>query len=133
RTLGALAERAEAAPSAQAVYHRLDRGALQVVEVLTLLPPPICVHDVAAMLAPGVGPADVERPLAVLESLALVVRDGELVTLNPGLSRLPYRARLGPPIAAPPGAQAATPLADMSRRPGVQPAASKAASLADSP
>src|SRR5205807_5253922 len=46
------------------------------------------------------------------------------------LSRLPYRARLGPPIAAPLGAQAATQLADMCRRLGVKPGASKAASLA---
>lgn len=129
RWLAELAERASAPASAQAAYRRLDRSAQQVVEMLVLLPPPVTVAGLAAVLAPGVSPADLERPLALLERLALVFRDGGAVTLNPGLKRLPHRAGLGPPVAAALGAQAAPQLAEVCRRLGVRHGANKTATL----
>ena len=49
RSFAELAERAVAAPSAEDAYHRVDRSAQQVVEVLTLLPPMAPIGYVAAI------------------------------------------------------------------------------------
>jgi hypothetical protein len=128
-SVGALAERAVAQPSAEAAYRGLDRSAQQVVEVLTLLPPPVPVTSLARLLAPGVSPSQLERPLARLESLALAFRDGDAVTPNPGLSRLVHRSGLGPPLAAALGTQTVPQLGAICKRIGLKPAATKAATL----
>ncbi|MDQ4070958.1 MAG: hypothetical protein M3203_16030, partial [Actinomycetota bacterium] len=128
-SFSALAQRALEPASAEAAYHHLDRSAQQVDQVLTVLSAPTPVEHLAAVVAPGVLPADLEGPLARLEAMALAVREGGWVTLNPGLARLPYRAGLGPPLAAAMSAQSAYELSEMCRRLGVKAGANKAASV----
>ncbi|MGH9280657.1 MAG: hypothetical protein ACRD12_21510, partial [Acidimicrobiales bacterium] len=130
RSLGALAERVAGVTSVRVALGRLDRGALQVLEAMGLLAPPVPVERLAAVLAPGVGPADLDRPLAVLERFALVFRDGKGLTPNPGLAPLLRRAGLGPPLDGVLRAQPASQLAEVCRRLGVKPGANKAASVA---
>lgn len=129
RSLVALAQRAAEPASAEAAYHRLDRSAQQVVEVLALLPAPVPLDRLAHVIAPDVDPADLDGPLTRLEAMALAVRTGESVVLNPGLARLRHRAGLGAPAATVLGAQPAHELVEMCRRLGLEAGRDKSSSV----
>lgn len=129
RSLGGLAERAVSPQSVSAAYRRLDRAAQQVLEVVALFPPPVTAEQAAALLAPGVEPAHLERPLALLEESALLLRSGGGWSVNPGLNGSVRRNGLGPPAASLLAGHSAGELAAMCKRLGAAPGRNKGACM----
>ncbi|MDQ6928165.1 MAG: helicase-associated domain-containing protein, partial [Actinomycetota bacterium] len=100
----ALAIRAVMPASAMAAWRTLDRVCQQVLEAVLVIPPPHAPARLAAVIGPNVDPSDLERPLARLRDLALVVPDDgdddDSLVVNTGLHQIRNPAGLGPPARA---------------------------------
>jgi Helicase conserved C-terminal domain len=117
--LGSLAVAAASRLSVQRAVDGLDAGALQVLEVLAVLPEPVSAGEVARRWG-----ASVSAPLAVLRGLALVwggTRSLRLVRAARD-SLGPYPAGLGPPLADALGRRSPQRLADVMEDLGLPPA-----------
>ena len=129
KSLVALGERAVSPHSTALAHRRLDRAAQQLLEVMALVPPPVTAEQAAALLARGTEPEHLERPLALLEESALLLRSAAGWSLNPGLDGTLRRNGIGPPAAALLAGRTAADLAAVCKRLGIAAGKSKDATL----
>ncbi len=108
----------------------VDLGARQVLEALCLLSPSATIEAVAALLSEETTTAAVAAVVDRLASIALLVRTGDELTPNPGLSVIRYPAGLGPPVASTHGRVPPGGLGEIAGRIGAIPAGNRRATLA---